>query len=112
VNKVASKIELRVDLARVQGLDDASRNRLLQLVGGRLDRSGRLMLTSQRTRDQHRNLEDARDKVQRWIARALVPEKPRIATRPHPVSRERRLEQKKRQSRRKEARSRSSPESD
>ena len=112
VNKVASKVELRVDLARIQGLDDASRNRLLKLVAGRLDRSGRLMLTSQRTRDQHRNLEDARAKVQHWIARALIPEKRRIATHPHSGSRERRLEEKRRQSRRKEQRGRESPQSD
>ncbi len=92
VNKVASKVELRVDLSRIQGLDDGSRGRLLRLVAGRLDRAGRLILTSQRTRDQHRNLEDARGKVQDWIARALIPEKERIPTRPGVGSRERRLE--------------------
>jgi ribosome-associated protein len=112
VNKVASKVELRVDLSRIQGLDDASRARLLRLAAGRLDRAGKLVLTSQRTRDQHRNLEDARRKVQDCIALALIPEKERIPTRPRMQSRERRLEQKRRQARRKAERSRPSSESD
>jgi ribosome-associated protein len=112
VNKVASKVELRVDLARIQGLDDGSRGRLLRLVAGRLDRAGRLILTSQRTRDQHRNLEDARRKLQDWIALALIPEKERVPTRPSVGSRERRLEEKRRRSRRKADRGQPSAESD
>jgi ribosome-associated protein len=108
VNKVASKVELRVDLSRIQGLDDGSRSRLLRLVARRLDRAGKLILTSQRTRDQHRNLEDARRKLQDWIALALIPERERIPTRPGAESRERRLEEKRRRSRRKVERSRSS----
>jgi ribosome-associated protein len=112
VNKVASKVELRVDLSRIQGLDDGSRGRLLRLVAGRLDRAGRLILTSQRTRDQHRNLEDARRKLQDWIALALIPEKERVPTRPSAGSRERRLEEKRRRSRRKSERGPPSTESD
>ena len=56
VNKVASKVELRVDLAGVTGLSDPARARLRALAAGRLDADGRLLLTSQRTRDQLRNL--------------------------------------------------------
>jgi ribosome-associated protein len=108
VNKVASKVELRVDLSRIQGLDDGSRSRLLRLVARRLDRAGKLILTSQRTRDQHRNLEDARRKLQDWIALALIPERERIPTRPGAESRERRLEEKRRRSRRKVERGRPS----
>src|SRR3954465_8780164 len=67
VNKVASKVELRVDLARIEGLGEDARVRLAALADGRRDAEGRLLVTSQRTRDQHRNLEDAREKV-----RALV----------------------------------------
>ena len=70
------------------------------------------MLTSQRTRDQHRNLEDARRKLQHWIALALIPEKERIRHASSAGSRERRLEEKRRQSRRKEQRGRPSTESD
>jgi ribosome-associated protein len=104
VNKVASKVEIHVDLSRIQGMGDESRQRLFHLVARRLDSSGRLLVTSQRTRDQQRNLEDARHKIHDWIAQALVKPKKRIETRPRPVSRERRLEQKKRHGARKASR--------
>ena len=104
VNKVASKVELRVDLSRIHGLDRASRGRLARIVASRLDREGKLLVTSQRTRDQHRNLEDARRKIRDWIAQALIPEKKRLPTRPGARARERRLGQKQHRSRLKQFR--------
>jgi ribosome-associated protein len=95
VNKVATKVELHVALDRIQGMGTESRRRLLHLVAKRLDSDGRLLVTSQRTRDQQRNLEDARRKVHDWIAQALIKPKKRVATLPKPVSRERRLQAKK-----------------
>ena len=71
VNKVASKVELRVELDRISGLTPETRARLLALCAGRRDREGRLVVTSQRTRDQRRNLDDAREKVREVVARAL-----------------------------------------
>jgi ribosome-associated protein len=91
VNKVATKIDLRVDLQRVEGLSDAARSRLHTLARHRLDADGRLVVTSQATRDQARNLEDARDKVRALVAAALVRPRPRTATRPSAAARERRL---------------------
>jgi ribosome-associated protein len=101
VNKVATKIEIHVDLKRVQGMGAESLQRLNRLVAKRLDSYGRLMVTSQRTRDQQRNLDDARRKIHDWIAQALVKPKKRVPTQPKPVSRERRLEDKKRHAARK-----------
>ena len=95
VNKVASKVELRVDLGGIQGLDAAARGRLAQLTAARIDAEGRLLVTSQRTRDQGRNLEDARDKVRGLVARALVVPRPRRATGPTATSREARLRGKR-----------------
>jgi ribosome-associated protein len=95
VNKVASKVELRVDLAAVAGLDPGARARLVALAASRLDADGRLLLTSQRTRDQSRNLEDARGKVQKLVERALRPPRPRRLTQPSRGAVERRLRQKK-----------------
>jgi ribosome-associated protein len=91
VNKVASKVELRVALDRVVGLDPSARTRLLALAAGRLDADGRLLVTSQRFRDQPRNLEDAVEKVRALIARALRPPKPRRPT-GHARPAERRLD--------------------
>ncbi len=104
VNKVASKVELRVDLDRIRGFDTESRRRLLHLVGKLLDSSGRLLVTSQRTRDQYKNLADARKKIHDWISRALLPPKIRIASEPGSAVRERRLRQKKLRAERKAGR--------
>ena len=99
VNKVASKVELRVDLARIAGLDAASLGRLRVLAAGSLDADGWLLVTSQRTRDQRMNLEDARDKVRALVLRALVRPRPRRKTKPTRGSVERRMDDKKRQGR-------------
>jgi len=104
VNKVASKVELRVDLARVQGLDDAARARLRALAAPRLDADGQLLVTSQRTRDQGRNLEDARHKVAVLVERALVPPKRRRPTRPGAAADRRRLLAKRRRAETKKTR--------
>ena len=104
VNKVASKVELRVDLARVEGLADDARQRLTALARGRLDAEGRLLVTSQRTRDQRRNLDDAREKVRALVARALVPPRPRRPTRVPAAAAARRLDRKRQMAQRKRAR--------
>ena len=70
VNKVATKIDLRVDLEAVEGVPEAARARLHALARHRLDGEGRLVVTSQATRNQARNLEDARDKVRALVAAA------------------------------------------
>ena len=95
VNKVATKVDLRVDLDAIEGLSDAARRRLLGLASGRLDGDGRLVVTSQLTRAQSRNLEDARARVRELIAAALIPPRARRATRPSRTSRERRIAGKK-----------------
>ncbi|HET7292273.1 MAG TPA: alternative ribosome rescue aminoacyl-tRNA hydrolase ArfB [Vicinamibacteria bacterium] len=95
VNKVASKVELRVDLQLVLGLDRDARERLAQLAAPRLDGEDRLVVTSQRSRDQGRNLEDACAKVRDLVARALVPPRRRRPTRPPAASREARLRDKR-----------------
>jgi ribosome-associated protein len=112
VNKVASKVDLRVDLSRVTGLDAAARERLTRLAARRLDAEGRLVIVSQRTRDQGRNLEDARARVRDLVARALEVPVARHATRPTATSRQARLEAKRRTASRKAGRRRASSEDD
>ena len=104
VNKVASKVELRLDLARVEGLDAAQRARLMALAAPRRDAEGLVLVTSQKTRDQSRNLEDARAKLRALVARALVEPRPRRPTRPTASSRASRRRDKTARSRRKSAR--------
>jgi ribosome-associated protein len=108
VNKVASKVEMRVDLAQITGLDPAARARLRALVATRLDASGHLLMTSQRTRDQGRNLEDAKEKVRALVAQAFVVPKSRRPTRPSRAAKARRVDAKKLDARRKVNRGRAS----
>jgi ribosome-associated protein len=105
VNKVASKVELRVDLGRIEGLTPEAWVRLLALCAGRRDREGRLVVTSQRTRDQRRNLEDARERVKDVVARALQAPRERRPTRVSAKAREERLARKRRDASRKRGRS-------
>ena len=104
VNKVSSKVELRVDLDGVVGMTDAQRRRLRLKAAGRVDEDGRFVVVSQRTRSQVQNLDDARDKVRALVESALVAPRPRIATKPSRASKARRLDAKRRQSEKKHAR--------
>ena len=95
VNKVATKIDLRVDLGGIEGLTEAARARLQLLAANRLDAEGRLVIMSQVTRKQARNLEDARARVADLIRAALIAPHRRRPTRPTMGARRRRLDDKK-----------------
>lgn len=101
VNKVASKVELHIDLKAVTGLSGQARSRLAPV---RRDTEGRLLVTSQLTRDRHRNIEDARKKVQRLLARSLKDPVERRPTAPSSSARARRLDKKRRAGERKRER--------
>jgi ribosome-associated protein len=98
VNKVSSKVELRIDLTAIEGLPDDALIRLRVAQRNRLDAEGLWIVISDRTRDQLKNLEDAREKAAEAVRAALVRPIPRRATRPTKASKERRLEAKKRSS--------------
>ena len=108
VNKVASKVDVRVDLAAVAGLDAAARTRLQALALHRLDGDGKLQVTSQKTRDQGKNLEDAYQKIRLLVAKALVVPRARRPTRPSRGAVKRRLDEKRQASERKQSRARPS----
>jgi len=111
VNKVSSKVELRVVLDEIQGLEPEQRRRLDTIARGRLDGFGVLVVASQKTRSQLQNLDDAREKVRTLIEASLAAPKPRKATKPSRAARKRRLESKRRQSEKKESRRSSSDDS-
>ena len=95
VNKVASKILLEVDVARVDGLSDLARRRLATLAGRRLGADGVLRITAQESRDRHRNLETAREKARELFEKAQRAPKARRATTPSRAADRRRLEAKR-----------------
>lgn len=112
VNKVSSKVDMRVDIEQIAGLSEAAKGRLRAAAASRLDAAGRLWVVSQKTRDQARNLEDARDKIRALIAAALVEPKPRKKTRPSRGAVEARLSDKRRTSERKRVRTSRGPSDD
>ncbi len=98
VNKVASKIDLRFEVAKCELLTDTVKGRLRAQNPSKFDGEGRMQITSSATRDQLKNLEDARDKLAAIIRAALIEPKKRKATRPTHGSKLRRLDEKKRNS--------------
>ncbi|MGA9421642.1 MAG: alternative ribosome rescue aminoacyl-tRNA hydrolase ArfB [Rhodanobacteraceae bacterium] len=95
VNKVASAVVLRFDVAESASLPAAVRERLLARRDRRLTGDGVLVIQANRFRDQARNREDARQRLVEWIRSALHTPKRRVATRPTRASKERRLVGKK-----------------
>lgn len=91
VNKVASAVELRFDVAGSPALPEDVRARLLAKRDRRLTSDGVLVLFAQRFRDRERNREDARTRLAAFITSGLHAPKKRIATQPTRGAKERRL---------------------
>lgn len=95
VNKVSSKALLRMDLARLLGVTDDERARLVGKLQSRLNAEGELVLQAQDERSQLLNRELAISRMVALIAAALHREKPRRKTKPTKASQERRMAAKK-----------------
>ena len=106
VNKVATAVELRFDVARSTALTDEVRARLIILAGTRLTSDGVLLIDARRHRTQAQNREDARTRLVDLIRRALVRPRRRRKTRPSAASVQRRIDTKKRRADTKRARGR------
>jgi ribosome-associated protein len=98
VNKVATAVQLRFDVAGSRSLPPAVKARLATLAGRRLTADGVLVIDARRHRTQERNRADARARLVDLIARAATPVAKRVPTRPTLASKRRRLEGKKRRS--------------
>jgi len=98
VNKVATAVELRFDVAGSPSLPEPVRERLLAKRDRRVTTDGVLVLSAQRFRTQERNREDARVRLAAFIEAGLEPPKPRIATRPTRAAKKRRLDAKRERS--------------
>jgi ribosome-associated protein len=95
VNKVATAVELRFDVANSRALPEGLKSRLRARRDRRLTDEGVLVISAQRFRTQERNREDARERLAAIVTAVLKPPKPRIATRPTRGSTERRLSTKR-----------------
>lgn len=106
VNKTSTKIDLRFDLPGTTALSPSVKARLRDLVAGKLDAEGRVVVTSSGSRSQTANLEEARARLANFIRSALVVPKRRRATRPTLGSKRRRLDAKRQASEKKAGRRR------
>jgi ribosome-associated protein len=104
VNKVATAVQLRFDVAHSPSLPAPVRERLITLAGRRISADGVLMITAQRFRTQSRNRADALERLVELIRAAARPPKKRKATRPSRASKLRRLADKRQRGELKRAR--------
>ncbi|QNM82592.1 aminoacyl-tRNA hydrolase [Sphingomonas sabuli] len=103
VNKVATAVQLRVDIERL-GLDPAVERRLAALAGSRLTNDGELLITARRYRTQDANRADARLRLAELIVKAHIVPKTRRPTRPSRAAKARRVDAKKQRSQVKQGR--------
>ncbi|GAB1406420.1 alternative ribosome rescue aminoacyl-tRNA hydrolase ArfB [Thermomonas brevis] len=95
VNKVATAVELRFDVANSPSLPEPVRERLLARRDRRVTADGVLVIAAQRFRTQERNREDARARLAAFVETGLHAPKPRVATKPSRGAKERRLGEKR-----------------
>ncbi|MGD0767345.1 MAG: alternative ribosome rescue aminoacyl-tRNA hydrolase ArfB [Tepidisphaeraceae bacterium] len=105
VNKLNTKAEAWIALARISGLSAAALDRLRALGGRRITAADELHLVSDVHRSQEGNRREIFTRLRNLILLAQKEPKRRRKTRPTAASRRRRLESKRRQSQAKSARS-------
>jgi ribosome-associated protein len=104
VNKVSTKVELRLRLARTRGLSPSQKRRLQATYPSHVTADGDFLIVSDRFRSQARNRGDVMDRLSEMLAAIRHPPKPRVPTKPSRAQKKRRLEAKRRQSERKQSR--------
>ena len=105
VNKVATAVQLRVDLFRL-GLHPDVYERLKRIAGSRVTGAGELLITGRRFRTQDANRTDARRRLAEMIAAAHIAPRKRKPTRPSRAAKAQRVEKKKQRSAVKQTRGR------
>jgi ribosome-associated protein len=91
VNKVATAVQLRFDLAGSAVLHGAAKERLRKLAGRRVTQDGALLIVARNHRTQEQNRREAHARLVDLIEAALIEPKRRRATKPTRAARERRL---------------------
>lgn len=103
VNKTSTRVELRCDV-RLAGIPPDVVRRMQRAAPRWFDRAGDVVVVSQKTRSQSRNLSDAQERLVELIRACLQPPKRRKPTRPTRGSVRRRLDGKRRAGEQKKAR--------
>jgi ribosome-associated protein len=96
VNKAATAVQLRFDLAHSTSLPDHVRRRLIRLAKNRINTRGVLIINANRFRSQDLNRKDALDRLIQLIVKSGLEIKPRRRTKPTGASIKKRIAAKKR----------------
>jgi len=99
VNKVATAVQLRFDVAHSPSLPDTVRHRLTKIAGSRMTTGGVLIVEAKRFRTREANRKDALNRLLKLIRRATHAPRPRKPTRPTRASQRRRVDAKKQRGR-------------
>ena len=94
VNKVATAVQLRVDLFRL-GLHPDAYERLKVIAGSKVTNAGELLITARRYRSQEGNRADARARLAEMLAEAHIVHAKRRKTRPSRAAKAKRVDSKK-----------------
>jgi ribosome-associated protein len=105
VNKVATAVQLRVDLFSLRLHPDVY-ERLKRIAGSRVTGAGELLVTARRFRTQEANRADARRRLAEMIAAAHIAPRKRKPTRPSKAAKAQRVDKKKQRSAVKQTRGR------
>ena len=100
VNKVATAVQLRVNIYRL-GLPPRIFARLKELAGSRLNAKGEIVIDARRFRTQEANRADARERLAEMIEASLKEPKKRAKTRVNRLGKAKRLKAKKEHSQKK-----------
>jgi ribosome-associated protein len=106
VNKLATAIHLRFDARGSEALPDDVKARLLGLSDRRISNDGIVVIKAQRFRSQEKNRSDALARLAALLEKALRAPRKRVPTKPGRKAKEKRLDEKARRSRLKQARGR------
>jgi ribosome-associated protein len=93
VNKVATAVQLRLDLFKL-GLSPEVYERLKRIAGSKMTLAGELLVTARRYRSQDANRSDARARLAQMIADAHIVQAKRRRTRPSKAAKAKRIDQK------------------
>ena len=104
VNKVSSKAVLRWNVKQATILSDDAKSRFQQRYASRINNVGEVVLSSDRHRDQPKNISDCYDKLRQLVLSVLVTPRVRKKTKPSRGAVQRRLEKKRLTSKRKQQR--------
>lgn len=105
VNKLSTKVKIYIHLASILGLTKEESTRLFKRLSGKISLKGEVLIVSQRTRSQLKNIEDAKEKVITLITKSIASTKIRIPTSVSANASHRRIQTKKLRSEIKKGRS-------